>query len=121
MKEDNFPVPKGYKKIDQTEMHIEHIGQGFYKRDAEGNLVMAFWIRPENGNSGGVAHGGMLMSLADYCLCSAAMESKENYAATISFRCEFVSPANVGAKPDAPPHLHRPERPANELENPGSA
>ena len=96
MKEDNFPVPKGYKKIDQTEMHIEHIGQGFYKRDAEGNLVMAFWIRPENGNSGGVAHGGMLMSLADYCLCSAAMESKENYAATISFRCEFVSPANVG-------------------------
>ena len=65
MKEDNFPVPKGYKKIDQTEMHIEHIGQGFYKRDAEGNLVMAFWIRPENGNSGGVAHGGMLMSLAD--------------------------------------------------------
>ena len=77
MKEDNFPVPKGYKKIVQTEMHIEHIGQRFYKRDAEGNLVMAFWIRPENGNSGGVAHGGMLMSLADYCLCSAAMESKE--------------------------------------------
>ena len=46
---------------------------------------MAFWVRPENGNSGGVAHGGMLMSIADYCLCSVAMESKENYAATIKF------------------------------------
>ena len=57
---------------------------------------MAFWIRPENGNSGGVAHGGMLMSIADYCLCSAAMESRENYAATVSFRCEFIAPAKVG-------------------------
>ena len=58
---------------------------------------MAFWVRPENGNSGGVAHGGMLMSIADYCLCSVAMESKENYAATISFRSEFVAPAKVGS------------------------
>ena len=38
----------------------------------------------------------MLMSIADYCLCSAAMESKENYAATISFRCEFVAQQKVG-------------------------
>ena len=58
---------------------------------------MAFWVRPENGNSGGVAHGGMLMSIADYCLCSVAMESRENYAATISFRAEFVAPAKVGS------------------------
>ena len=40
--------------------------------------------------------GGMLMSIADYCLCSAAMESRENYAATVSFRCEFIAPAKVG-------------------------
>jgi acyl-coenzyme A thioesterase PaaI-like protein len=39
----------------------------------------------------------MLMSIADYCLCSVAMESKENYAATISFRSEFVAPAKVGS------------------------
>jgi acyl-coenzyme A thioesterase PaaI-like protein len=86
MNEDKFKLPNGYKKIDQTESHIAHIGQGFYKRNDAGSLVMAFWIRPENGNSGGVAHGGMLMSIADYCLCSAAMESRENYAATVSFR-----------------------------------
>ena len=96
MNEDKFPLPNGYKKIEQTESHISHIGQGFYKRNDSGNLVMAFWIRPENGNSGGVAHGGMLMSIADYCLCSAAMESRENYAATVSFRCEFIAPAKVG-------------------------
>ena len=92
-----FSTPEGYEALNQTENHIGHIGQGFYKRNEEGNLVMAFWVRPENGNSGGVAHGGMLMSIADYCLCSVAMESRENYAATISFRAEFVAPAKVGS------------------------
>ena len=92
-----FLIPEGYEALNQTENHIGHIGQGFYRRNEQGNLVMAFWVRPENGNSGGVAHGGMLMSIADYCLCSVAMESRENYAATISFRAEFVAPAKVGS------------------------
>ena len=92
-----FSTPKGYESLNQTEDHIANIGQGFYKRNDAGDLIMAFWVRPENGNSGGVAHGGMLMSIADYCLCSVAMESKENYAATISFRSEFVAPAKVGS------------------------
>ena len=91
-----FSTPRGYESLNQTEDHIANIGQGFYKRNEAGNLIMAFWVRPENGNSGGVAHGGMLMSIADYCLCSAAMESRENYAATVSFRCEFIAPAKVG-------------------------
>ena len=58
---------------------------------------MAFYVKPENGNSGGVAHGGMLMSIADYSLCSAAMESREKYVATISFRSEFISGAKIGS------------------------
>ena len=97
MTSQNFSTPEGYENITQSEDHIAHIGQGFYKRNETGDLVMAFWVMPENGNSGGVAHGGMLMSIADYCLCSVAMESKENYAATISFRAEFVAPAKVGS------------------------
>ena len=66
----SYPIPEGYKEIEfQTEHHIDHIGKGFHKKDAEGNLIMAFYVKPENGNSGGVAHGGMLKSIADYsCL-----------------------------------------------------
>ncbi len=94
----SYPIPDGYKEIEfQTENHIDHIGKGFHKKDAEGNLVMAFYVKPENGNSGGVAHGGMLMSIADYSLCSAAMESREKYVATISFRSEFISGAKIGS------------------------
>ena len=92
-----FSTPKGYEILNQTEYHIANIGQGFYKRNEAGDLIMAFWVRPENGNSGGVAHGGMLMSIADYSLCSAAMESREKYVATISFRSEFISGAKIGS------------------------
>ena len=92
-----FSTPKGYETLNQTEDHIANIGQGFYKRNEAGDLIMAFWVRPENGNSGGVAHGGMLMSIADYSLCSAAMESREKYVATISFRSEFISGAKIGS------------------------
>ena len=36
-------------------------------------------------------------SIADYSLCSAAMESREKYVATISFRSEFMSGAKIGS------------------------
>ena len=40
----SYPIPDGYKEIEfQTEHHIDHIGKGFHKKDAEGNLVMAFY------------------------------------------------------------------------------
>ena len=107
MIKDNFPVPEGFKIIDQTENHIAHIGQGFYKRNDNGSLVMAFWIRSENTNSAGVAHGGMLMSVADYCLCSLAMDSKENYAATVSFRGEFIAPAKTGSLLEIHPKIDK--------------
>ena len=83
----SYPIPDGYKEIEfQTEHHIDHIGKGFHKKDTEGNLVMAFYVKPE-----------MLMSIADYSLCSAAMESREKYVATISFRSEFISGAKIGS------------------------
>ena len=34
----SYPIPDGYKEIEfQTEHHIDHIGKGFHKKDAEGN------------------------------------------------------------------------------------
>ena len=37
-----FSIPKGYEILNQTEDHIENIGQGFYKRNEAGDLIMAF-------------------------------------------------------------------------------
>ena len=77
MTSQNFSTPEGYENITQSEDHIAHIGQGFYKRNETGDLVMAFWVMPENGNSGGVAHGGMLMSIGLLSMfCSNGIERK---------------------------------------------
>ena len=94
-KENKYPIPEGFEPIHQTEHHIHNIGEGFYRRDEEGNLIMAFWIKKENCNSADVAHGGMLMSIADYSLASASMPSRDKYVATISFRSEFIAPAKI--------------------------
>ena len=95
IEENNYPAPEGYEPINQTEHHIRHIGDGFNRRDEDGNLIMAFWIKKENCNSADVAHGGMLMSIADYSLASASMPSRDKYVATISFRSEFIAPAKI--------------------------
>ena len=93
--EKKYSIPEGYELINQTEHHIRHIGDGYHKRDEDGNLIMAFWIKKENCNSADVAHGGMLMSIADYSLASASMLSRDKYVATISFRSEFIAPAII--------------------------
>ena len=93
--EKKYSIPEGYELINQTEHHIRHIGDGYHKRDEDGNLIMAFWIKKENCNSADVAHGGMLMSIADYSLASASMPSRDKYVATISFRSEFIAPARI--------------------------
>ena len=93
--EKKYSIPEGYELINQTEHHIHHIGDGYHKRDEDGNLIMAFWIKKENCNSADVAHGGMLMSIADYSLASASMPSRDKYVATISFRSEFIAPAKI--------------------------
>ena len=93
--EKKYSIPEGYELINQTEHHIRHIGDGYHKRDEDGNLIMAFWIKKENCNSADVAHGGMLMSIADYSLASASMPSRDKYVATISFRSELIAPAKI--------------------------
>ena len=93
--EKKYSIPDGYELINQTEHHIRHIGDGYHKRDEDGNLIMAFWIKKQNCNSADVAHGGMLMSIADYSLASASMPSRDKYVATISFRSEFIAPAKI--------------------------
>ena len=42
MTSQNFSTPEGYENITQSEDHIAHIGQGFYKRNETGDLVWKF-------------------------------------------------------------------------------
>ena len=74
--------------------HLDRIGPVFYRRDEEsGRQQFAARVQPYNLNYAGHAHGGMLMSLADFAACSVAMLDSQDVVATVNFSCEFIQPA----------------------------
>ena len=85
-------TPEGYKELTFNQPHIETLGPGYYKRE-DGNLFMAFYVKPENCNGYGTANGGMLMALADFTMASSAMENRNSLVTTVSFHSEFIAPA----------------------------
>ena len=50
-------IPEGYKELSFNQPHVETLGPGYYKRE-DNNLYMAFYVKPENCNGYGTAHGG---------------------------------------------------------------
>jgi uncharacterized protein (TIGR00369 family) len=89
-------IPEGYKELSFNQPHLETLGPGYYKRE-DGNLYTAFYVKPENCNGYGTAHGGLLMALADFTMASSAMEDRNSLVTTISFHSEFIAPANKGS------------------------
>ena len=91
--------PEGWRTLQLGEHtpHLNHIGPIFYRRDEDGNQQFAARAQPHNLNYAGYAHGGMLMSLADFAACSVAMQDDKDVVATVSFSCEFVQPAPAGS------------------------
>ena len=56
-----------------------------------------FYANEKNSNAYGSAHGGALMALADYTMCSSAMQNRHSLVTTVSFHSEFLAPAEVGS------------------------
>ncbi len=88
-------IPKGYKKLNISQPHIATLGPGFYKRENE-KLVLSFYVNEKNCNSAKNVHGGMLMALADYALCTTTMENPTSPVVTVSFHAEFINAAKLG-------------------------
>ena len=89
-------IPTGYKELNITQPHIAELGPGYFKYE-DNKLVLAFYVDKENCNAGGTAHGGMLMAIADYALCTTTMKDPKSPVITVSFHSEFISPAPLGS------------------------
>lgn len=91
-------VPEGYQLLQASEHtpFLHYIGPLFYRREGD-DLVVAARAEPWDRNGMGFAHGGFMMSLADFTLCSAAMDSATQGAVTVSFNAEFLNPAPGGS------------------------
>lgn len=80
----------------------------FYFRLIEGEMDCAFVIEEKHCNANGTAHGGSLMTFADYALCMAATGGYDGESCvTVSFNSEFVAAAELGSIVSCKPRVTR--------------
>lgn len=94
MKPQDYEVPTQYKHWSGDPAE-DRMGPFFFRIE-EGVVHSAFRLQAHHCNSHASAHGGLLMAFADYTLCIAANEGKEESVATVTCSNEFVGPAVAG-------------------------
>ena len=92
MKNDNIPqevidLMKADKFVDFCGITLDEIGPGYAKTSMD--------IKPHHLNGAGVIQGGVLFSLADYALASAA-NSREKLSVSIETSMSFIKGISTG-------------------------
>src|SRR5258708_28219547 len=57
--------PPGFEPLFRTSPFLETVGPLFYRKDAALGLVIGLRIAEKHANARGIAHGGLLLTLAD--------------------------------------------------------
>ncbi len=91
---------KGYRQLKGVSPAEDDIGPFYYAKDKRG-FRCGFWVRDKNCNGLGTAHGGVLMSFADYAVTMTALNGVKENCATVSFNCNFIASAYKGDWVDA--------------------
>lgn len=87
-------IPDHYRQWRGDEAE-DYNGPFFFMME-EGRSLTAFRVRSRNCNSHRTVHGGVLMMFADYTLCIAANQGRQESVVTVSCNSEFVGPAQEG-------------------------
>lgn len=96
----NNLVPEGYVQIERTERFSGLIGP-WYVKNSNSNIserVLALLIEEKHTNLWGVAHGGLLVTMADSALgyCLARSTDPPQNLVTVSLNSEFMSSPKPG-------------------------
>ena len=89
-----YGLPEHYRQWQGDEAE-DYNGPFFFTMD-EGRSLTAFRVRSCNCNAHRTVHGGVLMMFADYTLCIAANQGRQESVVTVSCNSEFVGPAQEG-------------------------
>ncbi len=89
--------PGGFAPLFRTSPFLDAVGPFYYRRDGE-RLVIALRIVEKHANARGVAHGGLLMTLADIALGynTAYREDPPATLVTASLTADFAGTAKLG-------------------------
>jgi uncharacterized protein (TIGR00369 family) len=98
MTEDNhYQPPAGFERLQRGGPYMANLGE-LYCRRQDGEIVIAMRIETRHTNMRGIAHGGMLASLADSALglgLSMFCEGRHSFV-TVNLSTDFVDAARPG-------------------------
>src|SRR5262249_36886173 len=83
-------VPEGFELLSNASVYSRHIGPSYARKEVDGATLVQPTL-PHMCNSGGVLHGGYMMSFADSAVTRAAAIVTSMSASTVSFAAEFLS------------------------------
>lgn len=83
-------VPAGFELLANASIYSRHLGPSYARKEADGATL----VQPTLAhmcNSGGVLHGGYMMSFADSAVTRAAAQVTGMAPSTVAFSAEFLS------------------------------
>ncbi len=90
------PPPPGFTPVSSSTAFGGLIGPFYEDLSAVDGVVRGFYVDDRHANSGGVLHGGMLMSFADILLGQAAWNAAGGPVVTMRLISDFLAPARPG-------------------------
>src|ERR1041384_1854014 len=107
--------PPGFEPLFRTSPFLDTIGPLFYRRDPDRGLVIGLRIAEKHANARGIAHGGLLVTLADIALGYRTAFGEDPPAGLITANLTADFPGAAGrraARPPAGPGAMPPPLPA---------
>lgn len=105
------PPPEGFSPttFDLDIPFVTHFFQT-YQRSHHQGVDIGTWVTENCCNAGGMAHGGLLMTLGDYATTKATFEvmgSCNRFTVHMNFNMNFYAPARLGAWVEARAKVNR--------------
>lgn len=94
---ESLPVPEGFEKLNRGGPYFIALGPVYEKKTGEHDAIFGVRISPGHLNAGGIAHGGMLATLADSILGIAILRAnRDKRIATVNLTTDFLEAAREG-------------------------
>ena len=89
-------VPAGFELLSNASVYSRHIGPSYARKEIDGATLIQPTL-PRMCNSGGVLHGGYMMSFADSAVTRAAGIVTGMAPSTVSFAAEFLAAGDANS------------------------
>jgi acyl-coenzyme A thioesterase PaaI-like protein len=87
-------VPAGFELLANASLYSRHIGASYARKEMGGATLVQPTL-PHMRNSGGVLHGGYMMSFSDSAVTRAAAMVTGMAPATVAFTAQFLSAGGI--------------------------